>query len=306
MVAQPLGLGGQVVGVDADAVAADQSRRERQEIPLGRGCRQHVGGADAETVADQGELVHQRDVEIALGVLEHLRGLGHPDRRRPMQPRGDDRAVHRLDARERPLAVRRDHLGDRLQPVRRVARIDALRRVAEVEVAARPQAGGLRQPGAADLLGQPREHRALEHHQAVWPQGRPDLGTGSPQGLQVGLPVGVDRRGHGHQETGAPFEVARVTGEAQVESAQLLTRKLAGGIVTSPQRGNADRVDVEADHARMRARHAHRHGQTDIAQPHDGDLLDHERAPSFKVPISMISLILSVACPGDRSRRGGR
>ena len=36
MVAQALGLGGEVVGVDADAVAADQARRERQEVPLGR------------------------------------------------------------------------------------------------------------------------------------------------------------------------------------------------------------------------------------------------------------------------------
>ena len=36
VVAQALGLGGQVVGIDADAVAADQARRERQEVPLRR------------------------------------------------------------------------------------------------------------------------------------------------------------------------------------------------------------------------------------------------------------------------------
>ena len=49
-------------------------------VPRGR---EHVRGSDAEPVEDQRELVHQRDVEVALGVLDDLGGLGDLDRRAP-------------------------------------------------------------------------------------------------------------------------------------------------------------------------------------------------------------------------------
>ena len=38
----------QVIGIDADAVAADQARIERQEIPFGAGGGEHIAGVDAE------------------------------------------------------------------------------------------------------------------------------------------------------------------------------------------------------------------------------------------------------------------
>ena len=43
---------GQVVGVDADAVTADQAGREREEVPLGPRRGQHIAGVDAEPVED--------------------------------------------------------------------------------------------------------------------------------------------------------------------------------------------------------------------------------------------------------------
>ena len=53
VIAQRIGLVRQVVGIDADAVPADQARRERQEVPLRRRRRQDVRGPDGEAVADQ-------------------------------------------------------------------------------------------------------------------------------------------------------------------------------------------------------------------------------------------------------------
>ena len=44
VVAQHVGLVGQVVGIDADAMAADQARLELQEVPFGAGGFQHLGG----------------------------------------------------------------------------------------------------------------------------------------------------------------------------------------------------------------------------------------------------------------------
>jgi hypothetical protein len=72
MVAEHLRLVGEVVGVDADAVAADQAGPERQEVPFGSGRLEYLEGVDADTVEDDRELVNQRDVQVALGVLDDL------------------------------------------------------------------------------------------------------------------------------------------------------------------------------------------------------------------------------------------
>ena len=48
VVAEHLRLVRQVVRVDADAVAADQARAERQEVPLGAGRLQHLERVDAD------------------------------------------------------------------------------------------------------------------------------------------------------------------------------------------------------------------------------------------------------------------
>ena len=50
------------------------------------GGLQHFLGVDAEAVEDQRELVDQRDVDVALRVLDDLGGLGHLDARRLCVP----------------------------------------------------------------------------------------------------------------------------------------------------------------------------------------------------------------------------
>ena len=44
-------------------------------------------------MADFRDFVHQRDVEVTLGVLDNLGGFGDLDRRRAVDARLDDRAV---------------------------------------------------------------------------------------------------------------------------------------------------------------------------------------------------------------------
>ena len=107
--------------------------------------------ADAHAIEDQRELVHQRDVEIALRVLDDLRGLGDFDRRRAVHARGDDRAVDTRDAFERLFVLSGDHLHDLLERVLLVAGVDALGRVAEEEIFAVLQARSARR-GAARTL----------------------------------------------------------------------------------------------------------------------------------------------------------
>ena len=74
---------------------------------LVRGRRQHVAGVDAELMEDRRQLVHEGDIEIALGILDDLGGLGDLDRGRAVNAGLDHRAVDVGDDIERARVLRR-------------------------------------------------------------------------------------------------------------------------------------------------------------------------------------------------------
>src|ERR1022692_3737643 len=62
VIAQLVGFMRQIVRIDADAVAANQPRTERKEIPLRSSRLENLRCIDADLVEEQCELVHQRDI----------------------------------------------------------------------------------------------------------------------------------------------------------------------------------------------------------------------------------------------------
>ncbi len=108
MIAGFFGAKGQIIGIDADAVAADEARLKRHEIPFCPRGGEHVAGIDIERLEDQRQFVHECDVEIALGVLDHLGGFGDLDRRRAMNAGRDHRSVDVGNDIERLRILRRD------------------------------------------------------------------------------------------------------------------------------------------------------------------------------------------------------
>src|SRR5260221_8772722 len=89
VVAGLLGFVGKVVGIDADAMPADQARAERQEVPFGAGDLEHLDRVESKAVKDDRQLVDEGDVEIALRVLDHLRGFRRLDARGAADAGGD-------------------------------------------------------------------------------------------------------------------------------------------------------------------------------------------------------------------------
>ena len=83
----------QVIRVNPDAVATYQPWFELEEIPLGACGFQHFIGIDAQLVKDDGQLVHQRDIEITLRVLDDFGRLGSLDAGCTMHTRHDDALV---------------------------------------------------------------------------------------------------------------------------------------------------------------------------------------------------------------------
>ncbi len=79
MVIQLFGLVHQVIRIDANAMATNQSGIKFQKVPFGSCGFNHVVGVDAHSVKDDRQFVHQGNVHIALGVFNDLSGFGHLD-----------------------------------------------------------------------------------------------------------------------------------------------------------------------------------------------------------------------------------
>jgi hypothetical protein len=131
---------GQIVRVNADAVPADKARLKVHEIPFRRSRGEHIAGVDAELMKNGGQLVHERDVEIALRIFDHLGGLRDLDRRRAVDARFHDRTINIRDNVEGVRVLRRHDLDYTLKTVRRVARIDPLGGIADSEIPATAKA----------------------------------------------------------------------------------------------------------------------------------------------------------------------
>ena len=131
-----LGFVGEVVGVNADAVSADEAGAEVEEVPFGAGGGEHVEGVDPHLVEDEGEFVHERDVEIALRVLDDLGGFSDFDGGCFVDTSGDDGSVHGGDDLECLGVLSADDFLDLGEGVFFVAGIDALGRVSDFEVEA--------------------------------------------------------------------------------------------------------------------------------------------------------------------------
>ena len=152
----------EVVRIDRDAVAADAgARREAHEAERlgGRGV-DDLPDVEAHPLAQQRELVDERDVDVAEDVLEELREL-RGVRRGELEDVVVDRPEERRGAGRRGRGRGADEPRDALRCAGRVAGVDPLRGERQVEVAAGRQSGSLQL--LAERAGRgPREGRRLE------------------------------------------------------------------------------------------------------------------------------------------------
>ena len=171
VVTEFVGLPGEIVRVDADAVAADQAGLKLEKIPLGARRFKHLEGVDADAVKNDAELVDQGDVDVALGVLNDLGGLGHADAAGAVCARLDHEIVglgHNIQGR---VVVRPDHLHNGLDGVDFVTRVDALGAVGDKKVDPHFQPTDFLQDRHAVFFGAAGIHGALVHDHIALFQG---------------------------------------------------------------------------------------------------------------------------------------
>ena len=265
---------GQELRHDRDAVAAEAGARVVGEEGerLGRRGLDHLPGRDPEPVADQRQLVGERDVHRAERVLVQLGGLGH-DRARDRDDVVDDLPVEEL----RPAAALGRHaaheLRRRLDREAVVARVDTLRRVAEEHVLADLRARSL-EDRLHDLLGRAGRRRRLEDDELAGVQVRGDRLGGGDDVTDVGRAGLRERRwdadGEGVQLTdgGVVACRAQVAFEAlvalgrHVHEVRLVLRDGPDPLLVQIEPG-----DVEAGLGE-----GHRERQAGVAEADDADL----------------------------------
>ncbi len=97
MVAELLGFVCKVVGIDADAMASDQPGPERQKIPLGTGCLEHLLRVDSNALENHREFVDQGNIDIPLRVLNNFGSFGNFDARCLVRPGSNNISVDTID-----------------------------------------------------------------------------------------------------------------------------------------------------------------------------------------------------------------
>lgn len=272
VVADGLRLVGEVVGVHADAVAADQARTEGQEVPLAAGGLQHGLGVDAHLVEDDGQLVDEGDVDVALGVLDDLGGFGHLDAFGLVGADDDDLAVELVDQLGHFGGGAGGDLLDGGDAVFLVARVDALGAVAGVEVDVEFEAGKLLQHRDAVFLSGAGVDRGFVDDDVALLEHLADGLAGLDQRGEVGLLVLVDGGGDGDDEGVAGGEVLQVGAVLQAGGfAQFFVGDLEGGVVAGLEGVDAGLVDVEADDGALLGEFD-RERQADVTEADDGEL----------------------------------
>ena len=265
VVAQHLRLVRQVVRVDADAVAADEPRPEVQEVPFRSRGLQHGFRVYPHAVEDDGQLVHERDVDVPLRVLDDLRGLRDLDAGRAVHARLHDEFVHFRHRVQRLRVHAGDDLLNIFQTVQLVAGVDPLGGVADLEVHAALQAGLLLENRHADVLSHARIDRAFEHDDAALLQIPPENPRRAFNGRKVRCVVVIHGRRHGDDVERRLLQLRLVRRKLHFRLFNYVVAHFVRRVDSSLVQVDLRLVQIEADDVDLLCeRHGDRHA--DVAQ----------------------------------------
>ena len=161
VVTQFLRLIDEIVRIDPDAVTSDQPRAKSERIPLRIHRFEHLIRIDMHQMEGDRKLIHEGDIDIALCILHELCRFCDQDRGNGINACFDDGAIDRFHRLQCLFIHPGNDLDDASQCMDLVARIDTLRRVADLEICSQRHPRFLFKDRSADILCHPRIDRRL-------------------------------------------------------------------------------------------------------------------------------------------------
>ncbi len=240
------------------------------EVPLRTRRGDHVGRAHAHLVEQRHHLVHQRDVDVALGVSRILAASATRIEAALKSPARNHARIEVIEEIGHRRGRTRHDLLDVGKLARRVGRIDALRRVAQVKVHALLETRHLFDHRQAAILCGPRIDRAFKDDDSTPAQVLADGARCGKQRPIVRPVMAVHRRGHADDDDLGLLQGRGVGGEFGIRRPEFLAIHLACEVDAAAQFVDFLGADVEADGARG-LRIAKHQRQPDIAKPNDRD-----------------------------------
>jgi hypothetical protein len=224
---------------------------------------------DADLAEDDGQLVHQRDVQVSLCVLDHLGGLGNFYARSAVYAGLDHGPIDSGNLFQRLWRVAGDDLGDSGESVFLVAGIDALWRIAHVEILEPLHSGILFEHRNAHLFSGARIDSRLVHHHGAAFHMLADGSARSDERRKIGPAGRVDGSRHRNDDDIRRCELLRVRGDMELSRApEIFARDLAGRVDVATIACDLLGAQIVAYRAKFLAE-LHRERQTDIAKPYD-------------------------------------
>lgn len=188
----------EVIGIDTDTVPAHKSGAEFDEVPFAGGCLDDVAGVDVHGIEDFGEFVHEGDIDVALGVLDNLTGLGDFHGRCLMCAVDKYGVINSVNDISDLWCGARSDLADFLDCMLLIAWVDTLGRVTGKEVLVERQSGNTFYDREAFLLGNSRIDGGFIDYDISFGDYLADCLAGSPERSEVRAVVTVNRSRHGN------------------------------------------------------------------------------------------------------------
>ena len=166
VVAHPLRLIGQIIGIHPDAVSADQPRKEFQEVPFGTRGFQNGFRIDSHLVEDHGQFIHEGNVDVSLRILNDLGCFRHLNGLCPVDAGKRNQRIYLRHLIQRLFIHTGNDLGDGFQAVHLVSGIDSLGGVSDLKVHSALQSRLFLQNRLANVFCHTGIHRGLIDHNA--------------------------------------------------------------------------------------------------------------------------------------------
>ena len=260
----------EVVGVHTDAVAADESGVEFEKIPFGTGGFDDFVGIDAHPVEDDGQFVHQGDIEVSLGIFDDFGGLCHFDAGGFIYAGLDDFAVCFGDIVEGDGVAAGDDFEDFGQGAGFVAWVYTFWGVTDFEVIAEFEVGVFFEQRQAVFFGTTGVHGGFEHDVIAFFEGFSDADGGFFEWGEVWDFVFIDVGGDCDDEEVCLFEVFEVAGKGDIGVLEVIAGKFAAGVFLVSHHIDACFIDIETDDAEVFGE-GEGERQADVPEADDGD-----------------------------------